>query len=159
MWSAPDLGETKAELYSALEAQLHALTDGEPDPVANMANCAALLFHTLPEVNWAGFYLLKGGELVVGPFQGAPACVRIPMGRGVCGTAAQQRKPLRVPDVQEFPGHIACDSASRSEIVLPLLRDETLLGVLDVDSPIIDRFDAVDQHGLEAVAAIMARRI
>src|ERR1700674_3938401 len=122
MFAASDLSALpKEELYRGLSAQLSALIEGETDPVANMANCAALIFNSVPRLNWAGFYLLKGGELVLGPFQGKPACVRIALGRGVCGTAAESHSMLRVADVTKFPGHIACDSESRSEIVLPLL--------------------------------------
>src|SRR5437016_3791779 len=151
---------TKEEFYQELAAQCHALIDNESDPVANMANCAALIFNSVPRLNWVGFYLLKGGELVLGPFQGQPACVRIELGRGVCGTAAENRSALRVSDVTNFPGHIACDSASRSEIVLPLLTENSqLIGVLDVDSPELDRFDAEDEAGLSAIAEIIARRI
>ena len=150
----------KAEFYRDLVAQCHALIDDERDPIANMANCAALIFNLIPRLNWAGFYLLKGGELVLGPFQGQPACVRIALGRGVCGTAAESQSILRVADVTNFPGHIACDSASRSEIVVPLLtEDSQLIGVLDVDSPELDRFDAEDQAGLSALAKIIARKI
>ena len=162
MWTAPALSNTtsKAELYSLLDAQLRALIEHEADAVANLANCAALLFHTLPDVNWAGFYLLKGAELVVGPFQGQPACVRIPLGKGVCGTAAERRATIRVANVDEFPGHIACDSASRSELVIPLINASgTLAGVLDIDSPELDRFDAEDEAGLEAVAARLAAKL
>ena len=161
MFAASDLSSSgKAELYRELEAQLRALTDDETDPVANMANCAALVFTSVPRLNWAGFYLLKGGELVLGPFQGQPACVRIALGRGVCGTAAESHSTLRVADVTTFPGHIACDSASRSEIVVPLLtNDSHLIGVLDVDSPELNRFDAEDEMGLSALAAIIARKI
>jgi L-methionine (R)-S-oxide reductase len=161
MFAASDLdSSSKAELYHELEAQLRALTDDETDPVANMANCAALIFTSVPRLNWAGFYLLKGGELVLGPFQGQPACVRIALGRGVCGTAAESHSTLRVADVTTFPGHIACDSASRSEIVVPLLtKDSHLIGVLDVDSPELNRFDAEDEMGLSALAAIIARKI
>ena len=151
---------TKAEFYRELAAQCHALIDNERDPIANMANCAALVFNTVPRLNWAGFYLLKGGELVLGPFQGQPACVRITLGRGVCGTAAESRSTLRVADVTKFPGHIACDTASRSEIVVPLLTgDSQLIGVLDVDSPELDRFDAEDEVGLSALAKVIARKI
>jgi L-methionine (R)-S-oxide reductase len=151
---------TKADLYHQLATQCRSLTDNETDSVANMANCAALIFHSVPRLNWVGFYLLKGGELVLGPFQGQPACVRIALGRGVCGTAAESRSTLRVSDVTKFPGHIACDSASRSEIVLPLLTENSqLIGVLDVDSPELDRFDAEDEAGLSAIAEIIARRI
>jgi GAF domain-containing protein len=127
---------------------------GESDPVANAANTAAVIYHGLPELNWAGFYFLKGGELVLGPFQGGPACVRIAVGRGVCGTAAARREPVLVPDVDEFPGHIACDSASRSELVVPLLRGGGLLGVLDLDSPRRARFDEADRDGCLELAAI-----
>jgi L-methionine (R)-S-oxide reductase len=151
---------TKAEFYRELAAQCHALIDNERDPIANMANCAALVFNTVPRLNWAGFYLLKRGELVLGPFQGQPACVRITLGRGVCGTAAENRSTLRVADVTKFPGHIACDTASRSEIVVPLLaEDSQLIGVLDVDSPELDRFDAEDEAGLSALAKVIARKI
>ena len=151
---------TKPELYRELAAQLRALTADETDPVANMANCAALIFNSVPRLNWAGFYLLKGGELVLGPFQGQPACVRIALGRGVCGTAAESHSTLRVADVTKFPGHIACDSASRSEIVVPMLTDDShLIGVLDVDSPELDRFDAEDEVGLKALAEIIAAKL
>lgn len=151
---------TTAELYQQLAAQLRALVDGETDPVANMANCAALIFNSVPRLNWAGFYLLKGGELVLGPFQGWPSCIRIAIGSGVCGTAAETHTTLRVPDVTKFKGHIACDSASRSEIVVPMLTDDShLIGVLDVDSPELDRFDAEDEAGLKLIAGIMARKI
>jgi len=139
----------KPQQYAHLCEQLGALIAGESDWIANLANAAALLYDVLPEVNWAGFYLLKHGELVVGPFQGKPACVRIALGRGVCGTAAQQRTTIVVPNVHEFPGHIACDSASNSEIVVPMLRGHELLGVLDIDSPKLARFDAEDRLGLE----------
>jgi len=151
---------TKAEFYRELAAQCHALIDNERDPIANMANCAALVFNTVPRLNWAGFYLLKDRELVLGPFQGQPACVRITLGRGVCGTAAKNRSTLRVADVTKFPGHIACDTASRSEIVVPLLaEDSQLIGVLDVDSPELDRFDAEDEAGLLVLAKIIAPKI
>jgi GAF domain-containing protein len=161
MFATSDLrNSTKPELYRELTAQCRALIAGETDPIANMANCAALIFNSVPRLNWAGFYLLKGGELVLGPFQGQLACVRIALGRGVCGTAAQNRSTLRVADVTKFPGHIACDAASRSEIVLPLLTEDShLIGVLDVDSPELDRFDAEDEAGLSAIAAIIARAI
>src|ERR1700730_7989908 len=161
MVAASDLGNsTKADLYRQLATQCRSLTDKETDSVANMANCAALIFNSVPRLNWVGFYLLKGGELVLGPFQGQPACVRIALGRGVCGTAAENRSTLRVSDVTKFPGHIACDSASRSEIVLPLLTENSqLIGVLDVDSPELDRFDAEDEAGLSALAKIIARKI
>ena len=161
MFVAPDLAKsTKAELYHELAQQCRALIANETDAVANMANCAALIFNSLPRVNWAGFYLLKGDELVLGPFQGQPACVRIALGRGVCGTAAESRSTLRVADVTQFPGHIACDSASRSEVVVPLLTEDShLIGVLDVDSPELDRFDAEDEAGLSAIVKIIASKI
>jgi L-methionine (R)-S-oxide reductase len=161
MFAASDLpNSTKAELYRELAAQCRALINDETDSIANMANCAALIFNSVPRLNWAGFYLLKGGELVLGPFQGRPACVRIAIGRGVCGTAAESHSTLRVADVTKFPGHIACDSASRSEIVLPHLTDDShLIGVLDVDSPALDRFDAEDEAGLSTLAEIIARKI
>jgi GAF domain-containing protein len=145
---------TKPELYASLIEQAGHLLDGERDRIANAANFSALLYHSLPEVNWVGFYFYDGRELVVGPFQGKPACVRIAIGRGVCGTAAATRQTQLVADVHAFPGHIACDSASRSEIVVPLLRGETLLGVLDIDSPVPGRFDSVDQRALESLALI-----
>jgi L-methionine (R)-S-oxide reductase len=140
--------------YAQLRAELAALLAGEHDLVANAANTSALLFSALPQVNWAGFYFLRGDELVVGPFQGKPACVRIALGRGVCGTAAVERRTLVVPDVHAFPGHIACDAASRSEIVVPLIRAGELLGVLDIDSPLPNRFDAADARGLEEIARV-----
>jgi GAF domain-containing protein len=149
----------KPELYRQLAEQLRSLLEGETDPIANAANAAALLYHSLPEVNWAGFYYLRGDELVLGPFQGRPACVRIPLGKGVCGTAARDRKTLVVPDVEKFPGHIACDSASKSEIVVPLLQNARLLGVLDIDSPLLNRFDEIDRTGLEKFVEILILRI
>ena len=151
--------DNKAEGYQELARMLQALLEGETDLVANAANTAALLFHGLPELNWAGFYLMNGGELVLGPFQGKPACVRITVGRGVCGTAAATRRTVRVQDVHAFPGHIACDAASNSEIVVPLEREGRLLGVLDLDSPITGRFDAQDQEGLERLAQIFLRSL
>lgn len=140
--------------YAALTGDLEALLAGESDAIANTANTAALLFETLPEINWAGFYFLRDEELVLGPFQGRPACVRIALGRGVCGTAAERRATLVVPDVHAFPGHIACDTASRSEVVVPLIADGQLLGVLDIDSPLPGRFDEEDARGLERVARV-----
>jgi L-methionine (R)-S-oxide reductase len=145
--------------YARLAEELGGLLSGESDFVANAANTAALIFDALPDLNWAGFYFLKGGELVVGPFQGKPACVRIAMGKGVCGTAAVQRKTINVPDVSAFPGHIACDAASQSEIVVPLVARNELLGVLDVDSPRLARFDAGDARGLERLAALFLASI
>jgi GAF domain-containing protein len=147
-----------AALYEQLAVELRALLGEERDPIANTANFAALLFHALPEVNWVGFYFLKDGELVLGPFQGRPACIRIALGRGVCGTAAATRRTQVVRDVHAFPGHIACDARSRSEIVVPLLRDDTLLGVLDLDSPELGRFSEDDRRGLEELARILLER-
>jgi GAF domain-containing protein len=145
----------KAELYRELAQQLEALLAGELDGIANAANTSALLFQTLPDINWAGFYFLRtGGELVLGPFQGRPACVRITAGRGVCGAAVVRRQSVLVEDVHAFPGHIACDADSRSELVVPMVRDGTILGVLDLDSPRPGRFDAQDQEGIERIAAI-----
>lgn len=140
--------------YARLAEELAGLVKGESDFVANAANTAALIFEALPDLNWAGFYFLKQGELVVGPFQGKPACVRIALGKGVCGTAAVKRQTIVVPDVHVFPGHIACDAASRSEIVVPLLRGGELIGVLDLDSPRTARFNAGDALGLERIAAV-----
>ncbi len=152
-----DLNAPKAQLYAQLAEELRALISGESDWIANLANASALLYHSLPNVNWAGFYLLRQDELVVGPFQGRPACVRIKIGRGVCGTAAARRTTIIVPNVNEFPGHIACDSASNSEIVVPVIQHNELLGVLDVDSPTQGRFDEEDRQGLEAfVEALIA---
>jgi GAF domain-containing protein len=131
------------------------LLAGERDLIANAANLSALIFHSLPDLNWAGFYFAKDDELVLGPFQGKPACVRIPMGQGVCGTAAARRAITIVPNVHEFPGHIACDSASNSEIVIPLIKDEKFLGVLDLDSPVPGRFDETDAEGLHRLASLL----
>jgi len=144
----------KPTLYAALTADLRALLHHEHDPIANAANMSSLIYHTLPDLTWAGVYLLKEGELVLGPFQGKPACVRIAIGRGVCGTAAARRTSVVVPDVNEFPGHIACDSASRSELVVPLIKGDQLLGVLDLDSPTPGRFDDADREGCEALASV-----
>lgn len=135
--------------YQDLAASLGSLAGGESDALANLANASALLADSLDRINWCGFYLLRDGELVVGPFQGKPACVRIPLGKGVCGTAAARRETIVVPDVSKFPGHIACDQASRSEIVVPILESDQLRGVLDIDSPELSRFDDVDRAGLE----------
>ncbi|CAH1679147.1 free methionine-(R)-sulfoxide reductase [Hyphomicrobiales bacterium] len=144
----------KAAFYSELAAQLEALLAGESDPIANAANTSALLFQMMPGLNWAGFYLMRQGELVLGPFQGKPACVRIPVGKGVCGSAVARRASVLVEDVHAFPGHIACDSASRSELVVPLIGPSGVIGVIDLDSPSVARFDAADQAGIERVAAI-----
>ena len=145
---------SKAELYSELHVQARALLKGERDANANAANIAALVFHSLPDLNWAGFYWRRKDELVLGPFQGKPACVRIAVGKGVCGTAARDKRTVLVPDVDKFPGHIACDSASRSEIVVPVMRTIEVLGVLDVDSPSLARFDADDAIGLEELVSL-----
>ena len=148
-------GGTPAERYAELAGQARALLAGERDPTANAANLAALVFHALPDLNWTGFYWMKSGELVLGPFQGKPACVRIALGRGVCGTAARERRTIVVPDVDRFPGHIACDSASRSELVVPVVvAAGRLEGVLDLDSPTPGRFCDADARGLEAVVAL-----
>ena len=149
----------KPEFYSQLAAELKALVAGEPDVIANLANAAALLFHSLSDLNWAGFYLLKNGELVVGPFQGRPACVRIAIGKGVCGTSVAKKPTMLVPNVHEFPGHIACDSASNSEIVVPMIRGTEVIGVMDIDSPRLARFDAQDQEGLEAFVRVLMDQI
>src|SRR5215211_5445401 len=144
----------KQKLYASLVVQLLSLLKGEHDLIANAANFSALLFNSLPNVNWAGFYFLRGEELVLGPFQGNPACVRIPMGQGVCGVAAQQCETIIVPNVHEFPGHIACDVASNSEIIVPLFDGERLLGVLDLDSQTIGRFDDQDAEGLNELVTV-----
>ncbi|UYB51762.1 GAF domain-containing protein [Xanthomonas sp. AM6] len=154
MFASSSLTGSKPEQYAQLIAQARALVDGEPDRIANAANLAALVYHALPRLNWVGFYLYDGKELVVGPFQGLPACVRIPLHKGVCGAAASSGQTQRIDDVEAFPGHIACDAASRSELVVPLLRDGALIGVFDLDSPDLARFDADDQHGLEAIAQV-----
>ena len=148
-------GLSKVAAYRELNGQLAGLFAGERNGLANAANMAATLFQVLPDLNWAGFYFLKGGELVLGPFQGNVACVRIAVGRGVCGTAAQRRETVIVPDVEKFPGHIACDAASRSEIVVPLVKEGRLLGVLDLDSPRLGRFDNEDADGLVAAAGLL----
>jgi GAF domain-containing protein len=155
MFSASGLSGTKPEQYEQLLAQARSLVAGERDRIANAANLSALVYHALPQLNWVGFYFFDGTELVVGPFQGLPACVRIPLDKGVCGAAARTRATQRVADVNAFDGHIACDSASRSEVVVPLYDDDTLIGVFDLDSPIPARFDADDQAGLEAIAACL----
>jgi len=152
--AAPIAADTKAALYAELAVQARALLEGEPDRIANAANLSALAFHALPDLNWVGFYFFDGTELVLGPFQGKPACVRIPLNRGVCGAAASQRQTQLVPDVHAFPGHIACDVASRSEIVVPLVHKGELIGVWDVDSPVPDRFDEDDRKGMEALCAV-----
>ncbi|MDX2129227.1 MAG: GAF domain-containing protein [Chloroherpetonaceae bacterium] len=140
---------TKSELYKELTKQLYHLIDGERDFIANASNFSSLLFNSLPDLNWAGFYIYKEKELVLGPFQGKPACVRIAIGKGVCGTAAERLKTVIVKDVHSFPGHIACDAASNSEIVVPMIKNGVFIGVLDLDSPLVERFDEEDKAGLE----------
>jgi L-methionine (R)-S-oxide reductase len=152
-------GADKPTLYADLASALQGLVEGETDGIANMANAAALIWESLPDINWVGFYRNVGGELIVGPFQGRPACVRIPFGTGVCGVAAETRQVQLVEDVHAFPSHIACDSASASEIVVPLIRDGELLGVLDIDSPNKARFDEEDEAGCVRLAEIMAKAI
>jgi GAF domain-containing protein len=149
----------KAELYCQLTDVADALTAGEPDAVANMANVAALLWESLPDLNWAGFYRNVGGELVLGPFQGRAACIRIPFGKGVCGTAAATLEPQCIEDVNAFPGHIACDSASASELVVPIIHDGSLIGVLDLDSPLKARFDKADVEGCVKLARLLGPRL
>ena len=149
----------KAELWRQLNAAADALTADEPDAVANMANVAALLFESLPDLNWAGFYRNVGGELVLGPFQGRAACIRIAFGKGVCGAAAATLAPQRVDDVHAFPGHIACDAASRSELVVPIVFEGLLIGVIDLDSPLVARFDAADERGCLELAQRLAPRL
>lgn len=152
MFSANPLAGSKPDQYAQLLQQARALLQGERDQIANAANLSALVYHALPQLNWVGFYFFDGTELVVGPFQGQPACVRIPLDKGVCGAAARTRVTQRIDDVHAFPGHIACDAASRSELVVPLFRGDVLIGVFDLDSPVPARFDVEDQHGLEAIA-------
>ncbi len=154
-WNAVRREEDKTVRYDELARALEGLLRGEPDPIANAANAAAAIYHALPELNWAGFYFLRGEELVLGPFQGLPACVRIALGKGVCGKAAAERRSILVPDVEVFPGHIACDAASRSELVVPLMRGDRLLGVLDLDSPRLARFDEADRAGCEMLARVI----
>ena len=149
----------KEKKYELVQKQLLALIEDETNLIANLSNAAALLNQFLDEINWVGFYLYEEGQLILGPFQGLPACVRIPMGKGVCGTSAATEKTLRVEDVHQFPGHIACDAASRSEIVIPLMKDGKLYGVLDIDSPVTDRFDEMDQQGLEKFAEILSNHL
>ena len=158
-WTTTWPATSKLALYRELARELDALLTGERDFLASAANAAAAIFHALPELNWAGFYFLRGGELVLGPFQGRPACVRIPIGKGVCGTAAAERRTVLVADVEAFPGHIACDAASRSELVVPLFAGTRLLGVLDLDSPLIGRFDEADSEGCELLAKIVGERL
>ena len=150
--------EDRAARYALLLEQARALTDGIAQPIPNLANLAALLYQGLPQINWAGFYLMDHGSLLLGPFAGLPACIRIPLGRGVCGTAAASDSVQRVPDVHAFPGHIACDSASNSEIVLPIHAQGRVVGVLDIDSPVLNRFDEADEDGLRQLVALIEAR-
>lgn len=159
MFDTSTLTGSKPEQYGQLLAQARALVHGERDRIANAANLSALVYHALPHLNWVGFYFFDGKELVVGPFQGLPACVRIPLDKGVCGAAASQRMTQRIEDVDAFPGHIACDSASRSELVVPLVHNGDLVGVFDLDSPSLARFDPEDQAGLEAIAAVFVEAL
>jgi len=156
---APDAGMSKPELYRALTEAAEAITAGEPDGVANMANVAALIWQFLPELNWAGFYRVVDSGLVLGPFAGKPACIRIALGQGVCGVAAALAETQLVPDVHAFPGHIACDAASRSELVVPVMREGRVLAVIDLDSPVLARFDEEDAAGIEALARVVASAI
>lgn len=155
----PPSGLPKSGVYQELVEAALAITQGEQDAIANMANCAALIAGFLPDLNWAGFYRIVGNELVLGPFAGRPACIRITLGQGVCGAAAATGKTQLVPDVHAFPGHIACDAASRSELVVPVCRSGAVIAVIDLDSPLLARFDADDAAGLEALAAAIADRI
>ena len=159
MFQAQVYKGTKQENYETLAKQLDALLLNEPDMIANLSNAAALLNQFLDKINWDGFYLWKNDQLVLGPFQGLPACIRIPKGKGVCGTVAEKQQTIRVPDVQQFPGHIVCDINSKSEIVLPLLKEGKLVGVLDIDSPIIDRFSAEDEKGLQLFVTTLIKHI
>jgi L-methionine (R)-S-oxide reductase len=154
---ASDGGGNSATVYEDLQRSVAGVLAGESDLIANTANFAALVYHALPDLNWAGIYFLRGAELVLGPFQGKPACVRIAMGRGVCGTAALRRASVLVPDVHQFPDHIVCDLASRSELVVPLIDGERLLGVFDLDSPLPGRFNATDQAGIEAAVRLLVK--
>ncbi len=159
MFNVESYEGTKAQKYELLLKQLRALTEGEPNRIANLANASALLNQFLDQINWVGFYLLEDGELVLGPFNGLPACVRISVGKGVCGTAVSERKTMRIAEVHAFPGHIACDAASRSEIVVPIVKKDEVIGVLDIDSPIINRFDETDQHWLEQFTAVLQENL
>ncbi|HON41996.1 MAG TPA: GAF domain-containing protein [Bacillota bacterium] len=154
---ALDYPEDKAQLYVLLQTELRALVEGVPQPIPNLANASALLWQGLRNINWAGFYLMDDGQLVLGPFQGKPACIYIPVGKGVCGTAVEEGRALRVDNVHDFPGHIACDAASNSEIVIPIRDGERVVGVLDIDSPLLARFDSEDQDGLEGIVRILER--
>jgi GAF domain-containing protein len=160
MFNVEEYSKGKVGNYELVKKQLHALVHDEPNQIANLSNASALLNQFLDRINWVGFYLMENNsELVLGPFQGLPACIRIPLGKGVCGTAALEKETIRVHDVNAFPGHIACDAASQSEIVIPLVKDGTLLGVLDIDSPEKGRFDELDQQKLEEFVAILVQSL
>jgi L-methionine (R)-S-oxide reductase len=159
MFQTEQYNESKEQNYELAIRQLQALLKGESDVIANLSNTSALLNQFLNNINWVGFYLYRNEELVLGPFQGLPACIRIPLHRGVCGKAASQRTTVRVGNVHEFPGHIACDSASQSEIVIPIIVNGELFGVLDIDSPVLDRFDEIDQHYLEKFVIQLCRHL
>lgn len=159
MFTQTDYSGTRTEQYNMLGKQLDALLEGEPNRIANLSNASALLNQFLERINWVGFYLMEDGELVLGPFQGLPACVRIAVGKGVCGTAVSDKKTMLVKDVHAFPGHIACDAASRSEIVVPMVKDGEVIGVLDIDSPELSRFSEDDQEGLEHFTSILMKHL
>ncbi|EIM06626.1 putative GAF sensor protein [Planococcus antarcticus DSM 14505] len=159
MFTQTDYSGSNLEQYTMLSKQLDALLEGENNSIANLSNASALLNQFLERTNWVGFYLMEEGELVLGPFQGLPACVRIPLGKGVCGTAVSDKKTMLVKDVQAFPGHIACDAASRSEIVIPLMKEDQVIGVLDIDSPELSRFTEEDQQGLELFATVLMKHL
>jgi GAF domain-containing protein len=159
MWQEMQYPKEKTALYALLHRQLAALMEGEYEPIPNLANMSALLYDALKEINWAGFYLMKNGMLLLGPFQGKPACIEIAVGRGVCGTAVAEEKTQLVPNVHEFPGHIACDGASRSEIVVPIFMNGQIFGVLDIDSPSYSRFDENDKSGLEEFVRILEKQL
>ncbi|HSI67862.1 MAG TPA: GAF domain-containing protein [Planococcus sp. (in: firmicutes)] len=159
MFTQTDYSGTRLEQYSMLSKQLDALLTGETNKIANLSNASSLLNQFLERVNWVGFYLMEEGELVLGPFQGLPACVRIPVGKGVCGTAVSEKKTMLIKDVHEFPGHIACDAASRSEVVIPLVQNGEVIGVLDIDSPELSRFNDEDQEGLELFTEVLLKHI
>lgn len=159
MYKAESYDGNERNNYTLVQKQILALVEDEPNQIANLSNAAALLNQFLDRINWVGFYLMDGDELVLGPFQGLPACVRIPVGRGVCGTAVAKQKTLRVADVNQFPGHIACDAASNSEIVIPIIKGDKVIGVLDIDSPITNRFDEEDEKGLQQFVEILSRHI
>lgn len=159
MFTQTDYSGSSIKKYTMLSKQLDALLEGENNSIANLSNASALLNQFLERINWVGFYLMEDGELVLGPFQGLPACVRIPLGKGVCGTAVADKKTMLVEDVQAFPGHIACDAASRSEIVIPLMKEDQVIGVLDIDSPELSRFTEDDRQGLELFTEVLMKHL